>query len=216
MMKSVLVASFLVSMLSFSGVASAQFVSGGDIGSTIALYLGVPPEWLYPPELIFNFIVPFLAIFAVVLFFMRAIRIMPYNSKLEAFISFLIAFSTLPTHVFFWLVSVMLQALGYLAFFAFVGLFAIGVAMYTTRKSIGWHQKIQRMNTHHRRIMMLEANLRREIDRMDQREDDIKERMFEENISDSEFNRLERELATIRKRKAELTDHLESARREAR
>lgn len=131
-----------LSLVQFSGLVHAQ----DDITEAISegaewvlgTALGFPDEWLTVNGFIFNFFVPFIGAWAIVLGFLRVIGIFETESRLELIISFAMVFSTLPIG---WFVIWVQWMFGYGAIFAtvaFVALFILGTSMHSLVKGRGF------------------------------------------------------------------------------
>lgn len=94
---------------------------------------------MIPPAIIYNFIIPFLAIFAVSLGFLRTIRVFENFQNVEYVLAFCMAFSTLPTHAFVIIVSVTLGFAGMFSYAVFILLFFIGIGFYFLSRVRGWY-----------------------------------------------------------------------------
>jgi hypothetical protein len=92
---------------------------------------GFPADWIQPRNLIFNFIVPFIALFAVILGMLRNLRIFPRTPSIEIVIAFAMAFMTLPSHIFVVFVSWSLSVAGMWAYVLFLAMFVGGSWFYS-------------------------------------------------------------------------------------
>lgn len=103
-----------------------------DTMGTVLDVFGIPAEWQKMPEFLYYFIVPFIGIWAILLGFLRVIPIFRYSPRLEMVITFVIAFSTVwPTGFLMYAVKIMFATIGFLAVFAFGGLFIFGIIIYS-------------------------------------------------------------------------------------
>ncbi len=127
-------------------LASAVFAQGfyenySDIASIQWWWdsvFGLPAEWMRAPAIIYNFIIPFLAIFAVCLGFLRQLRIFHRVQYVEMILAFCMAFSTLPTRAFVTLVTFTLAWMGMLSYAVFILLFGVGMFWYFITRIRGW------------------------------------------------------------------------------
>lgn len=148
-MKYIFFVVFLATIVVLSNLVVAQFPFGNYPGwnvdvSYIASILGISDStWLTLPKFIYNLLIPFIAIWAIVLGMMRAIGIFRNQSGLETIIAFTISFATLPSGVFVSIVSVMLGLLGIYAVGAFFVLFIVGVWLFSGVMIGGWRSASQ-------------------------------------------------------------------------
>jgi hypothetical protein len=91
---------------------------------------GLDPSWTQPRLLLFNFALPFLALMAVILGFLRELRIFTRTPAVEFIIAFVMAFSTLPSKVFILFVAGSLAFAGGFAYVVFLLLFIFGSAIF--------------------------------------------------------------------------------------
>jgi len=91
---------------------------------------GLDPSWTQPRLLIFNFVLPFLALIGVILGFLRELRIFTRTPAVEFIIAFAMAFSTLPSKVFILFVAGSLAFAGGFAYVVFLILFIFGSAIF--------------------------------------------------------------------------------------
>jgi len=90
--------------------------------------LGLPNEWMYVPAIIYLFILPFTAIFAIVWAFLQSLGIFTNLSpKINRLLAFIIAFLTIPIGWFTKLVWVLFSFMGAWSVVVFVATFIIGV-----------------------------------------------------------------------------------------
>jgi uncharacterized protein YqgQ len=92
---------------------------------------GLPEEWMRIPTIIYNVIIPFIALFAVSLGFLRQLRIFSRAPNIEVAIAFCMAFATLPSHAFIVFVGWSLALMGGSAWVAFTCLFIGGIIFYS-------------------------------------------------------------------------------------
>lgn len=130
-----------LSLVQFSSLVYANDVSGTISEGTewfLGEALGFPDEWLTVNGFIFNFFVPFIGVWAIILGFLRVIRIFETESRLEYIISFAMAFSTLPLGWFVPFVQWAFGIGGAYATLAFVLLFIVGITAYSLMKGRGY------------------------------------------------------------------------------
>lgn len=116
----------------FPGFGNYQFAYWPNIDYVLTI-LGIPGD-VYGQNisnLIFRLIVPFIAIWAITLGFMRTLRIFRNSPGLETIISFAMAFATLPTGVFVAFVGALLAFSGVWATMFFFGMFIVGIVLYS-------------------------------------------------------------------------------------
>lgn len=138
MKKLVFLISLILFISLFSGIVFAADSLAQNIKDVLTAFLAVPEEWLEPPDLIYKFLLPFIGILAIALGFMRTIRIFERATGIQLVIAFVFALATLPTHVFYTVVSGVNAAMGIYSYFMFIGLFVIGIALYFARRTMGW------------------------------------------------------------------------------
>jgi len=112
----------------------AQTLELGDLYSVEYLWeevFGLPAEWMIPRNFIFNFMVPFLALFAVCLGMIRAIGMFRRSPNIEVILAFAMAFMTLPSKFFVWFVSFTLGLAGMYSYILFLIMFFLGGGIYT-------------------------------------------------------------------------------------
>lgn len=129
---------FIFTLALFSNAALAQLepfpTAAGDI---LLRIIGLPSDFVQTvPDFIFRFIVPFLALFAIVYGIFREIRIFAGQPRLQGAISFFMVFLTLSPSsflfspsLFFLFVSFVLQAGAVFAFLIFIFMFFVGGAL---------------------------------------------------------------------------------------
>jgi hypothetical protein len=96
--------------------------------SQILIMLGLPKEWMYVPAIIYLFILPFAAIYALVWAFLQSLVI--FNnvpSSVNRVLAFIVAFLTIPFGWFVKLVWVLFSFMGAWSVVIFVATFVIGV-----------------------------------------------------------------------------------------
>ena len=85
------------------------------------------------PNFLWKLLLPFIAIWAIVLGFLRQIRIFNKSEKLEIIISFTMAFLTLPSRIFVGFVGFFAGLSAAVAVTIYFSMFIIGVAFYSVR-----------------------------------------------------------------------------------
>lgn len=96
------------------------------------LLFGIPAEWMDTPgEFIGNVLVPFIAIFAIFLGFLRQLHIFEGESKIQMVIALGVAFVTGITRLFVYLVGIILSALGFWSVLLFAFMFILGSVLYS-------------------------------------------------------------------------------------
>lgn len=116
----------------FPGFGNYQFAYWPNIDYVLSI-LGIPGN-VYGQSisnLLFRLIVPFIAIWAITLGFLKVVRIFPRSPNLEIIISFAMAFATLPTGVFVAFVGFLLAASGWLSTILFFVMFILGILLYS-------------------------------------------------------------------------------------
>ena len=104
---------------------------------------GIPSEWLTVQKLIFNVIIPFLALMAVCLGMLKQLRIFPRAREVEFLLAFLMAFSTLPLKWFVTFVTWSLGAMGVWAYIIFFVLFMFGSLLFGITRGRGYVGELQ-------------------------------------------------------------------------
>ncbi|OGI15882.1 hypothetical protein A3K63_00780 [Candidatus Micrarchaeota archaeon RBG_16_49_10] len=83
-------------------------------------------------------ILPFFSVWIIVYAFLKELRIFRRTRKVNGILSFLIAFSTLPTHMFLWLVNVTFNLMSFWAVLVFAFIFAVGIWKYGVVRRSQW------------------------------------------------------------------------------
>jgi predicted membrane channel-forming protein YqfA (hemolysin III family) len=127
--------SLMIFLASFSSIVAAQstfqWPAVWDV-SNIATLLDIPSDTLQSPSnFIFLLLVPFIAVWAICLGFLKQLRIFPRTPSIEIIISFCMAFATLPSGILNYFVSYLLAAAGGWATIMFFVMFFVGVTFYT-------------------------------------------------------------------------------------
>jgi len=129
-----LIYSLFVLMITLSFIPQIVFAQAiiGDysfdyVWNTIFVGIfGLDPSWTQPKLFLFNFLLPFIALFAIILGTIRNIRIFPRSPTIEVAIAFIMAFMTLPSKGFILFVNVTLGIAGGFAYILFLGMFFFG------------------------------------------------------------------------------------------
>jgi hypothetical protein len=131
----------LLSVLLFIINVRAQVEVDIDPESTIKNVFvdtfGFPEEWMNIRDMIFYGLIPFLGIFVIVYGFLDRIRIFRKN-KINGFLSFLIAFSTLPMRLFILIVATLFALMGVYSVAIFAVIFMIGVFLFSRARIWTW------------------------------------------------------------------------------
>jgi len=194
-------------LLSFK-IVIAQTLERGDLYSVEYLWeevFGLPAEWMIPRNFIFNFMVPFLALFAVCLGMIRAIGMFRRSPNIEVVLAFSMAFLTLPSKWFIWFVAGSLAFAGGYAYILFLIMFFIGGALYTrtfylrklTAKEAAEHylKTIKKLYT--------------DLNRIDRRLSTIRRQLADPFISDRTRELLMKEAFELRTERQKIIDQLE-------
>jgi len=99
---------------------------------------GITGGWLTASKVLYMIILPFLSVWLIVYGFMAELRIFRRARKVNGLLAFLIAFSTLPTHLFFWYVNIIFNILGIWSVVAFGLIFLSGTWYYFIRRKSDW------------------------------------------------------------------------------
>lgn len=132
---------FLIANLILPFSVLSQEVVGVNLDNlkgTISAILAIEEDWLKLPTVIYNLILPFIAIFAVTLGLLKELRIYRNQPNIEIVLAFVIAFSTLPLGAFAIFVNWTLTFLGIFAYGIFLLLFVIGGGFFAYNRSRGW------------------------------------------------------------------------------
>ncbi len=157
--------------------AKFPVVLNSDMTSFLTKILNIPSEWLTGNAILFNVFLPFLAIFMIVLGFMKTLRIFQTSGAIQWVLSFLIAFMTFPTSAFLYIVSFFLQLSGVVAVLGFVALFIGGVALTTglgIRKRQWRYERAGHLKDVYKNTLL---SSKREVDNMDKRIEQIEDRI---------------------------------------
>lgn len=203
---------FLVLFSLFSSLVLAQeIVSGEEIKSVLANFLAVPEEWLEPPALIFNFFIPFLTILAVLLGFLKTVRIFDNAPNIQLLLAVFIAFSTMPVGAFYTFVFYANIVMGVFAFVFFIVLFFVGLSLYVAMKVTGWKGSYHTVKTgmylkktYIKNIM----SIQKEIGRINSKLSEIDKEIFKPGISDERYKRLKKEQERLINRRIDLLAEL--------
>ena len=133
MRKIVLLTFLLTSALLVSSVFAQSYNQWFDT-RYIADMLRISDSYLQGTNILWDLIIPFIAIMAICLGFLRTLRIFRNSAVLEGIIAFCMAFATLPSGIFVVIVNFMLGFSGTVAVVMFFAMFLVGVVLY----SINW------------------------------------------------------------------------------
>jgi hypothetical protein len=128
----------LIALIFLPNLVLAQWSDWFNINYVWEEVFGLPSEWTQPRNLIFNFIVPFIAIFAVCLGLLRALRIFQRTPNIEIVLAFAMAFMTLPSKAFVLFVSFTLGLAGVYSYGIFLALIFVGGYYYFLIKRRTW------------------------------------------------------------------------------
>ncbi|HLC39695.1 MAG TPA: hypothetical protein VJJ76_02330 [archaeon] len=162
-MQKIMLLSFLLTTIFLISLVSAQYdFLSYPYTQYILDILKIPPEFIREGNIIsnviFRLLVPFIAIWTIILGFLRTLRIFPRSPGLETIISFTMAFATLPTGAFIALVGFMLAAAGIWSVILFFGMFILGATLYawnwggSFREVGGMERKLRGLRNDRRRI----------------------------------------------------------------
>jgi len=130
----------LVFLLQVS-VVSAQIYGlpdWGNLSDQVFDALGFPYEWRTVTGFLYNFLVPFIGIWAILLGFLRVVRIFQYQPRLEIIITFAMAFMTIPLGWFVPFVQWAFAFMGAYTVIVFLLLFGFGIFIYGWVTATGW------------------------------------------------------------------------------
>lgn len=126
---------FLIFFLSLAvSVKAQEFSNFWSVEYFWKEVFGLPEEWLPTQNMrnfIFNFMVPFLALYAIILGILRQLRIFWRTPAIEIVVAFAFAFSTLPSKIFITYVYLTLAFGAVVAYTIFLILFIGGWALYS-------------------------------------------------------------------------------------
>lgn len=141
MRKLFLILGFLLILLFIVNVrAQIDFNSKITIKGIFIDIFGFPEEWLDTKNMIFYGFIPFLAIWLIIYGFLDRIRIFN-KKKLNSFLSFLIAFSTLPMRLFILIVATLFAIMGVYSVALFAAIFIIGIFLYSRGMIWTWKRE---------------------------------------------------------------------------
>ena len=92
--------------------------------------LGLPQEWTQPREFLFKFMIPFIALYAILLGLLKSLRIFPTTSYINWVLAFAMAFMTLPSRIFVTIVGITLGFAGMFGYIIFLAMFFGGSYLY--------------------------------------------------------------------------------------
>jgi len=128
-------------LLFFINVRAQVNIDTQSITKTVFVdYFGFPEEWFNPKSIIFYGFIPFLAIWVIIYGFLDRIRIFR-RKKLNGFLSFLIAFSTLPMRLFILIVVTLFAIMGVYSVAIFAVIFMIGVFLFSRGMIWTWKKE---------------------------------------------------------------------------
>jgi hypothetical protein len=161
--------------------------------------LGLPEEWAPTQNLsnfIFNFMVPFLALYTILLALLKQLRLFWRSNAAQWVIAFAMAFMTLPSRVFVTFVQVTLALAGMWGYLMFLAMFFIGSYFYSLFFVRRWGRKadiykayrntIRRLSNEEAMLMKEEKTLidelstvkdQKEIDRIRKRLTEVREQL---------------------------------------
>lgn len=116
---------------------------------------GLPEEWMPTQNVrnfIFNFMVPFLALYAIILGILRQLRIFWRTPAIEIVVAFAFAFSTLPSKAFITYVYITMALGTVVAYTIFLILFIGGWALYSLAYLRKWGGRAD-LYKHYRKSM---------------------------------------------------------------
>ena len=113
-------------------------ILGGGVNDFWVTALGLPEEWMAFPTFIYNFLLPFIAIFAVSLGLLGELNLYRTQPNVKYVLAFAMAFSTLPTRVFVSFVALSLGVLGVFSYLVFFVLFIVGSLLFGSSRIWGW------------------------------------------------------------------------------
>lgn len=116
---------------------NAQVDIQGTMRSIFIDTFGFPKEWLNTKDMIFYGFIPFLGIWLITYGLLDRIRIFR-RKKLNGFLSFLIAFSTLPMRLFILIVATLFAIMGVYSVALFAIIFITCTFLYSGGKVWGW------------------------------------------------------------------------------
>lgn len=201
-----------ISLLGFSGVLAGvnivEITSGPScnmppvvcqIGTTI----GIPSNWLTYEKFIWYALLPITGMWLIIYGFLSEIKIFS-DTKINAVLSLVIAFSTIPMGVFVIIVAVMFGLMGMYATLAFFVLFILGVFYLSGAKIRGWKRVWRTYDIAMERTEKQIEFLQKEREKKQKEIEKIENQMKKGEISKDEgtrlANKLKREIAEIEKR----------------
>ncbi|MEM5843915.1 MAG: hypothetical protein QXX07_02620 [Candidatus Aenigmatarchaeota archaeon] len=108
---------------------------------------GLPAEWLQPRNFLFNFLVPFLALYVMLLGLLRQLRIFWRTPAIEIVIAFAMAFMTLPSKIFLVYVQITLGLAGVWGYTMVLLMFIVGSLLYSLGYIFKPYAFLQRQRT---------------------------------------------------------------------
>ncbi len=170
---------FVITTLLFSylfvtpALAQQQYIVPENALSFFETFLRIPREWLLTDSVLFNLILPLVAIFAILIGFLKTLRIFERVSGIQWVLAAAITFITLPTSAFFVIVNTLLQISAYAAVAAFFALFLGGIFLYTGTSLRRRHWLFQRAGGLKEAYKQSIESIRDEMEQIDDRLVDI-------------------------------------------
>jgi hypothetical protein len=166
MKKNSIIIFVLVFFVIFSPIVFAQNFQFNPLNwniQSIADLLQIPQDaFKSPGNFIFLLLVPFIAVWAITLGFLKQLRIFPRSPSIETIIAFTMAFATLPSGILTYFVSYALAAAGGYATIMFFVMFFVGVTLYT----INWPGMTWRAGGIQKDLLKAEADYKKTEDEM--------------------------------------------------
>ncbi|MCS7106011.1 MAG: hypothetical protein NZ942_01710 [Candidatus Aenigmarchaeota archaeon] len=108
---------------------------------------GLPEEWLQPRNFLFNFLVPFLALYVILLGIFRQLRIFWRTPGVEVVLAFAISFIFLSTKIFLIYLQITLGLVGVWGYSMFLLMFIVGSFLYSLGYIFKPYAFLQRQRT---------------------------------------------------------------------
>ncbi|MFH8120219.1 MAG: hypothetical protein QXS37_05445 [Candidatus Aenigmatarchaeota archaeon] len=192
----------VIALLGFSGVLAginiAEITSGPScnmppIVCQIGTTIGIPSNWLTYEKFIWYALLPITGIWLIIYGFLSEIKIFS-DTRINAVLSLVIAFSTIPMGVFVIIVAVMFGLMGMYATLAFFTLFILGVFYLSGAKIRGWKRAWRTYDIAIERTEKEIGHLQKERLKNQKEIEKIEKEMKEGKISKEEGTRLIEEL----------------------
>lgn len=203
----------LLSLLIFVNAVLAQTVEWGDFFSVDYLWtdvFGLSSDWLQPKLFLFNFLVPFVAIFAVCLGLLRALRIFERTPNIEMVLAFAMAFMTLPSHIFIAFVNITLGLGGMWSYGIFILLFLVGTGYYVFYRFRMWGTMADTASS----LKQARDSISDNLSQIGSRRTQITVRLGQPNLSPAEVASLNNELNQLDQREQQLLLQMKTLKRE--